>query len=184
MGNQCWMKSVMIQQLMGKEETTYGKGVIVSDLKVNRESWKTVIGCSISLGLADIEFKFRPYNGRIIVSRSLEVSEKGDSFILQPYEQLVPNPCTPLAEKARGKPKRLHVARGYHFMPKIRKMLNDKETWNTTENRRDYMYPGFNGEDILFIGDIQMLPLSSKSPDFLWGDIQLSKGSTHKKKLR
>ena len=95
MGNQHWMKSATMQQLMGKEETTYGKGVIVSDFKMSRESWKTIIECSISLGLVDIEFKFRVYNGRIIVSRSLEVSQKEDLFILQRYEQLVPNPCMP-----------------------------------------------------------------------------------------
>ena len=80
----------------------------------------------------------------------------------------------------------IRVGKGTHGLVTVRKLLEDKENWVILKNDANWQFPGvFSDTDkheqcVLFIEDYRSVyPTCPKNLDFLWSDIQLSKGKVN-----
>ena len=69
------------------------------------------------------------------------------------------------------------------MIDRIHELMNDKENWRDLESKNEYLYPGafskISAQHILFIPDIEKIKPKGAAEDFIWRDIQFSKGKTN-----
>ena len=81
--------------------------------------------------------------------------------------------------------KKIRLGKGSHLLTTVRCLLKDSSTWVEIHEKENYHYPGFFKSEkmqfMYFTPDCSKLP--HYCPDFLWEDIQLSKGKLNKNHL-
>lgn len=64
-------------------------------------------------------------------------------------------------------------------------LMKDENNWQPFENRRQYQMLGFHHDTtkLLYVADYKKLPCCpvKPKPDYIWDDVNLSKGSSFKK---
>ena len=87
-----------------------------------------------------------------------------------------------------GKAQSSRVGKGTHGLVVVRNLLTDKETWIVPNTESEWQYPGkFSDKEsnkheqcVIFVQDYRSVyPTCPKNLDFLWSDIQLSKGKVN-----
>ena len=71
-------------------------------------------------------------------------------------------------------------AKGGRVIDRLRELMNEQENWKYLESKNEYLYPGTFStichQRIVFIPDIDKIRPKGAVQDFIWRDIQLSKG--------
>ena len=80
------------------------------------------------------------------------------------------------------------IGKGSNILTLVRTFLNESENWEKIEGKRCYQFPGVfvspTVQQLYYTSDMKRLHQSSEvNPNFLWTDIQLSKGQLNKERL-
>ncbi len=85
-----------------------------------------------------------------------------------------------MCERVNQLAKRKRNGKGSHILPVVRKCLKESENWKHIESKQDYQFLGVYAhpchQSLYYIPDVTALEQCSESPNFLWSDIQFSKG--------
>ncbi len=78
------------------------------------------------------------------------------------------------------------LGKGGRIVDRVSELLSDETKWTPISSREDYHYPGIfpdvSHQCLLYCPDVSSLSSNAASPipdDFMWRDIQLSKGKTN-----
>ena len=169
----------------GKEDGENGRG------SLRPEWWQVIIRQAVALGYVEMHFFTHRFQRYEQTSRTMTVGTKGVEFIREPQPVDVPEPSSlehllkPHKERLEEKetcPKMNRKGTSKHFLPDIKKMMEDTSTWVKCIDN-EYQYPGFDTlpGKMLYVENCNNLPQSSRfDPHFLYNDIQLSKGPANK----
>ena len=86
------------------------------------------------------------------------------------------------AKETKPKPR---SKKGEDVVSRVTELMKNEDTWIPLEDRKQYQFLGFahDATRLLFVAGYSKLPCAPTKPhpDYLWGDIQLSKASTFPK---
>ena len=106
-------------------------------------------------------------------------NESNGKQLGQPSQGCIDRPNMSVS-KATGRSKK---GKGSRVIDRVTELLVDESKWVKISSHDDYYYPGFfsdnTNQHLLYCEDITSLKSSGCDLDFLWRDIQLSKGKTN-----
>lgn len=181
--SQEWLKEGDVQPVV-EASKSYGKGT-----GHDSNWWGRVLRQCVALGLIDMKFKVSSFNRFYKTSRRYVTSSKGKSFLLKPQDISVLDPSIdPFHPRKKTDQKRVirSSSRGIHFLPKVRKLLKDKSSWDEFASKDDYEFPGFSRDNgkLMFTADFTTLPFAAKNRiHFISEDNQLTARGSQTQKV-
>jgi len=114
--------------------------------------------------------------------RTYKLTSQGRSFLTNPVPVFVMSPFKNMLNRKEAKQvvTRKRQGRGCHYLPRIKDMLKNSDSWRVLERKDEYEYPGFFDTDKLYYcADYRKKPFVARSrAHYMNDDNQLSRASS------
>ena len=114
--------------------------------------------------------------------RGRVISDDAPVILLDSEEDVVRHRKIKEAAECFTKKKKRSAKVG-RIIDRLHEWMNNKENWKHLQSKNEYLYPGtfsnISSQYVIFIPDIDKIQPKGAVDDFIWRDIQLSKGRTN-----
>ena len=172
------------------DDTCWGSGLFINDVRVSKSSWHKVIYVAVYLGYANIAFDFRPYENHYEVHRKYLLTPDGKAYLDHPTSVMSIDPQSNVVDVMLGmvegkKYSKCHQNRGKQLQPRLIAAL-EGDSIEGTVNRIKYLGLGseVNRDTCYYFPDCFALPEATKKPHYLLNVIQFSRSQAGVKPIR
>ena len=92
----------MLKDLIEADDSCWGSGLYVNELKVSKQAWHKVIYVSVYMGFLDMMFDFRPFDSLHEVHRRYFLSLSGEEYVSNPHTVMSVDPQSNVVDVMLG----------------------------------------------------------------------------------
>ena len=172
-------KFEMLNDLIEADDSCWGSGLYMNELRVSKQAWHKVIYVSVYMGLLDMMFDFRPYDNHHEVHRRYFLSLSGEEYVSNPYTVMSVDPQSNVVDVMLGAVetapfRKCHQNHGKQLKPRVIDVLESPWTQGTIDKLK-YIGFGNHSDTCMYFENCFAMPETTKNPHFLLDCIQFSR---------